>query len=170
MNKRIELIKFCNFPIVLSIIYLISISVGSYFQFVLDYEPCSICVDIRYYFTFLFLISVLMMIIGKYRSVFFTCLIISLILCLSGVYSSFIGYQIETGAIISQCSLDSLFSTYIPLHKIVPSFFTATGLCGKSPTMVFDITMMVGSLVTFTLLSLLNLYVSIQYYIKRIHH
>lgn len=126
------------------LILLISIAMESgalFYQHVLDYGPCILCVQIRAVVLLIILISLAGLFSGPRSS------INKLAAFLLAPLSVFFGYQtyqvlgIERGWFEGSCTMDAAFPDWIPLHEWLPSVFEPWELCGYTPYIVGKITM-----------------------------
>jgi len=110
------------------------------FQYLLDYGPCALCVQIRA----TLLGALVLAIIGK----IFTSRSIQMLLTLMLVavmtlllYQSYQVLGIERYWFESSCTLSDPFPNWIPLHVWFPTIFEPWELCGYTPEIVKGVTM-----------------------------
>lgn len=134
------------------IIYLISMEgIALYYQYVLQFYPCALCVQVRAWVVGAIFSSA----VGLYfRSSFwirFLCLTLTLACISGGLYTSNYAWGVENGTVISTCSMGAGFPAFMPLDQWLPFFFGANGPCGQSPIMWFGFSMVESLLITLGL-------------------
>lgn len=105
--------------------------VALYYQYVLDYGPCVLCVQIRAWIAGLGVVAFLMWLIG-YPLAFFGQLL-SLLLSGGLFYASWITLGVERGTVEGSCTMDPHFPAWLPLHQWLPPLFKPTEPCGYTP-------------------------------------
>ncbi len=109
-----------------------------YFQYVLDYGPCILCVQIRAVLFVVILLAAVALILPAARK--FNS--ISLIPCtLTFAWFCYQVLGIERGWFEGSCTFEPAFPAWIPLHEWLPSVFEPWELCGYTPEILFGITM-----------------------------
>jgi disulfide bond formation protein DsbB len=135
-----------------------------FFQYVLDYGPCILCVQIR--------ATLIVMLIAGIAGISISCKTIQKALSaglfvISGVftYQSFMVLGIERYWFEGSCTMDAPFPNWLPLHEWLPSVFEPWELCGYTPEIIRGITM-AESLVIISIASLIaaiyNLFVVLR--------
>lgn len=135
--------------------YLVAIAVAIFYQEYLGSKACVICIHIRVIVILLGLISALSFLSNKRqylnRLIFIPYSIFSFI----GVYKSYTGYKVEIGDLVSGCTMDPGFPSYFKLDDWAPYIFRPEGLCGERLLMFGDITMMMLSMIMFSVFLLI---------------
>ena len=126
------------------LLFLFAISlelIALYFQYQLGYGPCVLCVEIRAIVLGVALISLLGMLVCRYR-VLANLMNIGLIGIGAFMYlKSDLLLKIENNEIESVCGFKPDFPQWLPLDIWLPSVFEAWEACGYTPEMWVDITM-----------------------------
>lgn len=112
--------------------------VALFYQYVLDYGPCVLCVHIRAWIAGLALVALLMLILGGPAALGH---LVSLGLALGLVRSSYQTLGVERGTIVDACSMDAQFPSWLPLHQWLPAMFEPWEPCGYTPMLAFNISM-----------------------------
>lgn len=115
-----------------------------YFQYVLDYGPCVLCVHVRAWILGLALVALLMLFVPAFA---FLGQFLSLLLAGGLLYTSWRTLGIERGTIIDSCSMDASFPDWLPLQQMFPGVFEPWEPCGYTPELAFGITMAEGLVV-----------------------
>ncbi|MBS98479.1 MAG: disulfide bond formation protein B [Oceanospirillaceae bacterium] len=110
-----------------------------YYQYILDYGPCVLCVHIRAWIFGLGAVALLMMIFGGPLA--FLGHLASLALGVGLLRSSYITLGVEQGTIIDSCTMDPEFPDWLPLHQWSPTLFEPWEPCGYTPELAFNVTM-----------------------------
>lgn len=129
--------------------------VALYYQYVLDYGPCVLCVQVRAWIAALALIALMVLIGGG--SLALPGHLISLGLTLGLVRSSYLTLGIEQGTIIDACSMDPHFPSWLPLHQWLPTLFEPWEPCGYTPMLAFNVSMAEALMVISLLWMLVSL-------------
>lgn len=143
--------------------FLIAISLGSealalFIQYGLGYQPCSLCVLMRSAVALMGIAGLVQIVLpdGKIdwfkKPLVFLSSVASIYWMLGFTYE---GLMIEKGKMIATCSTSSPFPSFLPLDSIFPFIFQPHGICGVSPTLFADITLMELSLFGFIVVALL---------------
>lgn len=122
---------------------LLSTSVGLeiaalYFQYVLDYGPCILCVQIRAVLFLVILLAAVALLLPAARK------LTSVLLIPCTLTFAWFCYQvlgIERGWFEGSCTFEPAFPAWIPLHEWLPSVFEPWELCGYTPEILLGITM-----------------------------
>lgn len=110
-----------------------------YYQYILDYGPCILCVQIRALIGLIALIAILALLLPFQVSKVLSLLLMPLTLSFGWLCYQLLG--IERGWFEGSCTFEPPFPTWIPLHEWLPSVFEAWELCGYTPDILFRITM-----------------------------
>lgn len=110
-----------------------------YYQYVLEYDPCSLCVQVRAWIAGLGAVAVLGFLFGKHIAALGHLL--SLGLGAGFIHTSWILFQVEKGNVDAACSLEPPFPDWLPLGDWLPRIFEPWQPCGQTPELLFGITM-----------------------------
>lgn len=109
-----------------------------YFQYVLDYGPCILCVQIRAVLLLVILFAIAVLLLPSFTKV------ASLLLLPCTLAFAWLCYRvlgIERGWFEGSCTFEPPFPSWIPLHEWLPSVFEPWELCGYTPEILLGITM-----------------------------
>lgn len=109
-----------------------------YFQYVLDYGPCILCVQIRALLLGVALLALLALVAPASRTAT-SVLMVPLSLTFAWLCYQVLG--IERGWFEGSCTFEPPFPQWLPLHEWLPSVFEPWELCGYTPEIIFGITM-----------------------------
>lgn len=112
-----------------------------YYQYALNYGPCTLCVQIRAVIFLILFISLAGLLTPLTKSI---QLSLSGLLIPSSLGFGYLCYQligIERGWFEGSCTFEPPFPSWIPMHELVPSVFEAWELCGYTPEMFAEFTM-----------------------------
>jgi disulfide bond formation protein DsbB len=123
--------------------------VALYYQYALDYGPCTLCTHIRAWVLAIVLVASLTLFVRRYR--YFNGLGHLIMLGLSSglLYSSWQTLGVERGWFEGSCEFGAGYPSWLPLHEWWPEVFEAWELCGYTPELLFGVTfaetLMVGA-------------------------
>lgn len=130
-----------------------------YFQYVLDYGPCILCVQIRAVLLLVILFAITALVLPSFKKVA-SVLLLPCTLTFAWLCYRVLG--IERGWFEGSCTFEPPFPNWIPLHEWLPSVFEPWELCGYTPEILLGITM-AEMLIAITALYLaINLYLLIK--------
>ena len=134
------------------IIYLIVMeSIALYYQYVLQFYPCALCVQVRAWVVGAILSSAISVYFRSNFWIRFVGLSFTLVFIGGGFYTSYYAWGVENGTVISTCSMGAGFPGFMPLDEWIPFFFGANGPCGQSPDMWLGLSMVESLLITLGL-------------------
>ena len=144
------------------VLYLVLMeSIALYYQYVLDWYPCALCVQVRAWVLGAILFAMFSFFMVK--NFWFRWMGLNLTIAMMGgaLYTSWYALGVENGTVISSCTMGAGFPEFMPLDQWIPVFFEAQGICGQSPDMPFGVSMVQGLLITLSapLLVLVGLWV-----------
>lgn len=134
---------------------LIMEGVALYYQYVLDYGPCVLCVHIRAWVMALGLVALLVLLVGGPLALLGHAL--SLGLALGLLNTSYHTLGVERGTIVDACSMDAQFPSWLPLHQWLPAVFEPWEPCGYTPMLAFNVSMAEALIVISVLWVLVSL-------------
>lgn len=130
-------------------------AIALYFQYILDYGPCVLCIHIRIWIMALILIALTGLIAGRNRTAGILLHSLSLIAAIGLAERSWLTLAIERNLIESSCTMGSGLPDWFALDKWLPSLFEPWELCGWTPELLFGITMAEG-LMLFSVLAVIT--------------
>ncbi len=116
-------------------------AVALYYQYILEYDPCVLCIHVRIIMLGIILIS--LMALFLYQNWFGRLLFQILITLLGGILVER-SYQLlgtERGFVSGSCSMDLGFPSWFALDSWMPGIFKVWEACGYTPKLLFGITM-----------------------------
>lgn len=122
-------------------------SIALYFQYVLDYGPCVLCVQIRAWVLALLVASVFGLIARRKTFGLIIANLTTLLFATGMLERAYLTLGIERGFIEGSCTLNSGFPSWLALDKWLPSVFEPWEACGYTPELLFGITMAEGLIV-----------------------
>lgn len=114
--------------------------VALYYQYELDYGPCTLCTHIRAWVLAIVLVASVSVFVRRHR--YFNGLAhLSMLGLASGLlYSSWQTLGVERGWFEGSCEFGSGYPSWLPLDQWWPQVFEAWELCGYTPELLFGIT------------------------------
>ena len=144
--------------------------IAIYYQHKLGYQPCAICIHIRFLVLLAILTAILGIVFNKSTKALATTHFLNLVISALFLERSWELFAIEKKIITGFCSMESPFPNWFALDKWLPSFFEARGLCDNSPEMFLDFTMadiLIVIAILYTLIALTMVITSIYIFIKK---
>ncbi len=132
------------FWIVLILACVIMESIALYFQYVLDYGPCVLCVHIRAWILAILILAIAALVTRKCAKARTALNVLLLAASVGMLERSYLTLGIERGFVDGSCTLNAGFPAWLPLEKWLPTFFEPWEACGYTPEMLFGITMAEG--------------------------
>ncbi|NKB32771.1 MAG: disulfide bond formation protein B [Pseudomonadales bacterium] len=123
-------------------------AIALYYQYVLNFFPCALCVQVRAWVVGAIISSAISVYFRSNFWVRFVGLTVTIFFIGGGLYTSWYAWGVENGTVISTCSIGAGFPTFMPLDEWIPFFFGANGPCGQSPEMWFGLSMVETLLIT----------------------
>ncbi|HED33746.1 MAG TPA: disulfide bond formation protein B [Gammaproteobacteria bacterium] len=112
-----------------------------YYQYVLDYMPCVLCIHVR-----ILVLAIIILALLALQLRHLTAALLSTHIAMTAVLASLFerSYQllgVERGFIFGSCSMDSGLPSWFALDTWLPSLFKIWEACGYTPELLFGITM-----------------------------
>ncbi|WP_341305294.1 disulfide bond formation protein B [Pseudomonas sp. TMP25] len=130
-------------------------------QYLLGWEPCTLCIQIRLWLLCGGVVSVLIMALEIAHLRWLTLPVWPLLLAAAGmaVYDNTHLVLIETGVLeSSNCSPFPFYAFYLPLHEWLPSVFMSAGVCGENDYTILGLSFTYWTLFSVALLLALSLF------------
>ena len=148
-------------------------SIALYYQYVLQFFPCALCVQVRAWVVGAIFSSIASIYFRGKFWIRFLGLLLTIGFVFGAFYTSYYAWGVENGTVISTCSMGAGFPSFMPLDQWIPFFFGADGPCGQSPDMWFGLSMVETLLLTLgaplivlLLIWILHLPLAISSYIR----
>jgi disulfide bond formation protein DsbB len=143
------------------LLILISLSFESmalYYQYVLDYGPCPLCIHVRIGVAGLILVSILALV---HKNMFWqrVCHLLNGALLVWLIERSYLLLGTERGFVYIECGVDSGLPTWLPLDQWFPLLFKVWESCGYTPLLAMNISMADAMIVLFPLMLVITLVV-----------
>lgn len=108
-----------------------------YYQYVLDYLPCVLCVHVRAWVLFILLAAILGLFLRRGRLGLMVANLLVFVGALGMLERSYVTLGTEMGWIDGSCSeLQASFPTWLPLDHWFPALFKALESCGLTPWLI----------------------------------
>ena len=135
-------------------------SVALYYQYVLDFPPCVVCIHVRILLAALLIAAVFGLLLRKHLVPRIGALFVILSICIVLVERSWLLLGTERGFTMGSCSFDLGLPDWLALDQWMPLIFKVHTTCGYTPIIAFgfsmaEILLVVFSLITFFVLCLL---------------
>ncbi|MBN0988590.1 disulfide bond formation protein B [Amphritea pacifica] len=138
--------------------------VALYYQYVLNYGPCVLCIHVRIWVLAFILLGVLGLLCHNSRPLSILISLLTVVAAVGLTERSWMTFAIERNLIEGSCTMGTGLPDWFALDRWLPAIFEPWELCGWTPELMFGITMAEALLVTSalavigTLLATLALY------------
>jgi disulfide bond formation protein DsbB len=112
-----------------------------YFQYVLDYRPCVLCIHIRIVILGLMLVALLALAVRRTLTGRMVAHLLSAVVLAGLVQRAWLLLGIERGFVEGECSFDLGLPTWLPLDQWFPAMFQVHTACGYTPTLALGFSM-----------------------------
>lgn len=131
---------------VLIVVCLVLEGVALYYQYVLEYLPCVLCIHVRMLLALLLLVSIIAWLGAAIRRLAIGCLVVAVGIWLWMVERSYQLLASERGWSLGECGMDSGLPGWLSLPEWFPWLFRIHEPCGYTPVLL-KVTMAEGLLV-----------------------
>lgn len=121
--------------------------VALFYQYVLDYGPCVLCIHIRIWIMALIALAVLALCLRRYRIPNLLLQILSLGAAAALLERSWMVFAVERNLIESSCEMSTGLPAWFAVDQWFPVVFEPWELCGYTPDLLLGITMAEGLMV-----------------------
>lgn len=157
MFKRLTRIAHsARYWIALIVLGIIQEAFALYYQYVLDYAPCVLCIHVRLLVLGIIVVAIAALLLRKLA---WTAVIAHAItsLCLAVLLErSWQLYATEHGMTMGACDFDLGFPAWLAFDRWLPFMFEVQASCGYTPVLPFGITMAEALLVMSSILFLVS--------------
>jgi disulfide bond formation protein DsbB len=116
-------------------------SAALYYQYVLDYGPCILCIHIRLWIAGLMLVSLLAL-AGRGRPAMVrVCHVLTVVMAAGFLERSWMSLGVERGTVIGECNMDLGLPEWFAVDRWLPAVFEPWEACGYTPYLLFGVTM-----------------------------
>lgn len=123
-----------------------------FYQYVLYYDPCVLCVHIRAWILGLMLAGVAGLLLRKTRIGLIIANLAALVFSLGFIERAYQTLGTEMGFVSGACSMNPNFPSFLPLHQWLPSVFEPLTSCGYTPWVIPQVLSMAQSLMVVSVL------------------
>ena len=129
-------------------------SVALFYQYVLDYPPCALCIHVRIWVMGFILVAIAALVLRRYRYTYTICHLLTTATMIGGLERSWYLLGIERGTMISECGPYASLPAWLPLDQWFPWMFAIWEACRKTPVILLNVTMAEALTVMFAVLLL----------------
>lgn len=112
-----------------------------YYQYVLKYYPCVLCIHVRIWVAGLILVSAAALPLRRFRPARIVAHLLTVVIAAGLLERSWRLLGIERGWLEGDCSFDSGLPAWLALDQWFPKVFGIEESCGYTPELLFGITM-----------------------------
>jgi disulfide bond formation protein DsbB len=122
-------------------------AVALYYQYVLDYLPCVLCIHVRIWVMGFIVVGLLALALCRYRLACAGAHALTAVLAAGLLERAWLLLGTERGTLEASCEFDSGLPPWFALDQWFPKIFQVLDACGYTPNMLFGITMAEGLIV-----------------------
>ncbi len=131
-------------------------SIALYFQFFRDELPCTMCIQVRLWFSLLIIVSLVGLLLRKNRVVNLLAQL-SVVGIASGLAErSYLLLGTERGFVFASCGVDLGLPAWFAIENWLPWIYRVETSCGYTPEVIFGITMAESLMVLSVLLLIVS--------------
>ena len=139
-----------------------------FYQHVLDYPPCVLCIHVRIWVLGIALVSLLALKIYKIKNGVLLLQVLMIVLSSGLLERSYQLLGTERGFVFSDCNMESGLPFWFALDNWFPAVFKVQAACGYTPELLFGITMAEALIVFSSLLLLISIIFFVNVLMKKI--
>ena len=116
-------------------------SIALYYQYARDELPCTMCIQVRLWFTSLIIVSFVGLLLRKNRVVNALTQLSVVVIAAGLVERSYQLLGTERGFVFASCGVDLGLPTWFAIEDWLPWVYRVETSCGYTPEVIFGITM-----------------------------
>ena len=143
-------------------------SIALYYQYTREELPCTMCIQVRLWFSLLIIVSFVGLLLRKNRVVN-TLAQLSVVVIAGGLVER--SYQLlgtERGFVFASCGVDLGLPAWFAIEDWLPWLYRVETSCGYTPEVLFGITMAENLMVLSVLLLIVSFCVFLASFVKHI--
>lgn len=152
MNRLAKIGGSTGYWLVLLVLGVAMLGVALYYQYVLEYYPCVLCIHVRIWVLGLVAVALLALPFRRLRAARSLAQLLVVTIAIGLLERSWKLLGIERGTITGDCTFDAGLPDWFALDQWFPSMFRVEEACGYTPELLFGITMAEGLLAIAALL------------------
>ena len=133
-----------------------------FYQYVLNYYPCVLCIHVRVWVLGMIVVSGLALWLRRQRVALLAANVLMTVMLVGLSERAYMLLGVERGFIFGQCNFDSGLPAWFALDKWFPLVFKVLDSCGYTPKLLFGITMAEALIVMAPLLLLLSVAMTVS--------
>jgi disulfide bond formation protein DsbB len=112
-----------------------------YFQYVMDYPPCALCIHVRILVLGLVLLALFALAVRRTRPGRLAAHLVTTLLLAALTQRAWLLLGIERGFVEGECSFDLGLPSWLPLDQWFPAMFQVQTTCGYTPPLPLGFSM-----------------------------
>ena len=143
------------------------LSVALFYQHVLDYRPCLLCIQVRLWVSLFVFVSFGGLLTHHHRQMNSAAHLLIVLIAVGLVDRSYQLLGTERGFVFGDCGFDLGLPAWFAIDQWLPSVYYVQTACGYTPELIFGITMAEALMVFSVVLFLVSFCVSLASFLKR---
>ena len=131
-------------------------SVALFYQYMLDYGPCPLCIHVRIGIAGFILVSIVALLVNRLGWWRISHLLTAGIMAWLSE-RAYVLLGTERGFVYTECGVDAGLPSWFPVDQWLPAVFGVMESCGYTPKLLFGISMAEALMVVFPLMLLISL-------------
>lgn len=112
-----------------------------FYQYVLEYGPCVLCIHVRIWVAGLVLVALLGLALRRARPARLFVQLLTVVVLAGLVERAWLLLGVERGTVVGECSFDLGLPAWLALDRWLPWLFQVHEACGVTPPLPFGLTM-----------------------------
>ncbi|MCK5648128.1 MAG: disulfide bond formation protein B [Gammaproteobacteria bacterium] len=142
--------------------------IALFYQYVLDYMPCVLCIHVRIWVLAMIIVSLLALMVYRYWLGLFIMQLLMTGMTAGLLERSYQLFGTERGFLLSGCSMESGLPGWFALDDWLPSMFKVWEPCGYTPELMFAVTMAEALIVVSFILLVINALLTLNMLVNRL--
>ena len=167
LNKLLTISRSASYWTSLIAIGVLSEGIALYYQYVLDFRPCVVCIHARIWLTGFIIVAVIGLLTRHSGKLAVVSHALTALIITGLIERSYQLLGTERGWIFGSCDFDLGLPDWLALQEWAPGLFKVWEACGYTPELWFGITMAEGLLAMSAILFLLSIALMIASFTAR---
>lgn len=167
LNKLSNISRSTGYWLLLIAMGMASEGIALFYQYVLDFRPCVMCIQVRIWILGFIIIASLALLVRGSAKLLVVMHVLNTLIMIGLVERSYQLLGTERGWVFGSCDFDLGLPQWLALEEWLPAIFKVWEACGYTPELLFGVTMAEALLVMFTGLALVSFVLTISAVMNR---